>query len=962
MNKNIKLINILLITGFLVACNNQLDNSSLNTSISSSAQTVGLFEPVTAITISTPTNLLEQNINELSTLAIRLETNPNIDPNLRFEWYVDGVKSFQDGKIFEYLPNRVGTYNIQARYGSIASNQLRLIINDDSRINITSLRMSNGSSIEVIAEKGLEFSVKDNQLTNQSNYNIKEGKYYLFLDKPVAQGTTLQVTARKQNFPELIKDVIFDTRIIIQTNATIDFVDVVANSSGVYTFEKPNNVLASGLRTQASNEKVFRLRFKTDNLDGIDVPYSIEHYIAPIGVNLFPIQRGNLNIVKGNAGNLEFIFRNNINTIVGNYRFRVNINGRVNEVSVNVIEPSPKLSFVKYRLYDNELEEDVDYDISIRSGAKNNPTSLVGRIGVERIKDVYTIEKDFLEYNFKQLEFRLNASNFKVAENFLDNTTFNPNQIILSLSTPDQLGFIRTTNDLPQLSLPAPQMFRGFSTSDILIQQRIDASTPVGTYAFTFRGLENNVDIINLTVIINVVAPKAKISPLINLDDSSNTLVNNLSTPLQPLEVNNLYFIIQKPTSLDFETINVSIDLLVENFESSIQLGGDLNNTYLGKDQSNSRNVIRDLINYRQSISGPSTFSAANIVNTKIALEAGRNLSSSQLNEYSSVIDGTRLVNNRATLPSELKNYQLIRTNSSDNQNKIVMPSTFNFDLNYLTLPGTYVFRVELGTLVGEFTIKIEENVNKLDFSIDTTGDQVSYDQTKDVYNAILNKDGEVSLNFNLDMYNANFTRNNQISYRFVRTSPEIGAELIASSSSFENVSGNDGHVRFANILSIIKRNQPSLTLSEVGEYSLDLTVDSSKKLIKINVLEYPSLEITSLTLNNTKTIKYYDNNYVSESIDTPIAANIILKPTNLTNSLYYRIFAGNPDFSNKISVDDELLFDEDGLIELSLTLNSYISVQPISIMIYKKPSKNIENYEVIGHKTFIINFLNLVP
>jgi hypothetical protein len=61
------------------------------------------------------------------------------------------------------------------------------------------------------------------------------------------------------------------------------------------------------------------------------------------------------------------------------------------------------------------------------------------------------------------------------------------------------------------------------------------------------------------------------------------------------------------------------------------------------------------------------------------------------------------------------------------------MPSLFNFDINYLTLPGTYIFKVELGTLVGEFTIKIEENINKLDFLIDTTSDQVNYDKDKDI-------------------------------------------------------------------------------------------------------------------------------------------------------------------------------------------------------------------------------------
>jgi len=963
MNK-FKLKNLIIISSiFLVSCGNQGQSSSvIDSNQNSQSSVVFEFQPVKEITITTSTDLLVQNITNLRQLVINADTNQGVEPNLVFEWYVNGNKSFQLGKVFEYTPTSVGTYNIQARIGGITSNQLRLVVNEEARvIQLTSIVMNNNKIIQVVAEEGLEFEAQDNVIANSSTFNLSDKRYNLILNKEIVQGSKFNLIIKKSGYPNLIREVLFDNRKITVSDSTIDNIDIKSDQSGNYIFEKPNIVLANGLRAQLSNEKVLRLSFKTENLDGNDLPYSIENYSAPTNVSLTPTTRGNVNIEKGNVSSLQFIYRININTIVGNYKFRVTINGKATDISINVVEPNPSLVFERYSIFDSELEENVLYNLSYRFGVKTNPGSLTGRVGVNPINQVYTIEKDFLEFNFIELEFKVNAQNFKVDNNFLDNTALNPNQLSVSLNSPENTSFVKTDNDLTQLSLPTAKLFRGFYSSDFIIRQRFDHTSLAGQYVFTIVGGQPNISATSITVRINLVDAKPKISSIININDSASTLVANMSNPLVANINDENRFIVYKPTQASFDNLNLSIDLVVANFESKTLLSGDFNRTYLGKNQANTVTVIKELLVYKQSISGPSTFSVENNKDTLVGLEAGRNPNSSQLNEYSNLVNGVRVVNNRALLSSDVKTYPLYRTSTSSNQNQIIIPSAFSISVNHLTIAGIYLFNVEIGTLKYTATIEILEITNNIEFKLDTTSNIVEFDEVKDQYVANLNKDGQLQVEFILDIFNANFLSKNQVSYSLTRSSPLVNNELVASNIAYSLIAGNDGHVKIPDIVSILHRNSGSLLIDKVGVYRFELSIEGKTRVLTLIVNEYPSLTIDSLLINEEIAIKYFDENFVFETIAAPIRLVFEGKAVNLKGELYYRIIAGNPDFTDKSTVLGELDYNN-GPNMFEFELQAINSTQRVSIMIYEKPSKISNNYKVIGHKTFDIYFLNLIP
>ncbi|MDD4065503.1 MAG: hypothetical protein PHY11_00720 [Bacilli bacterium] len=92
-------------------------NSSSSQSTSTSS-----YAAVSSITLSAAAETLEQISTSLQKVTVSATLNSGVNPAQELEWYVNGTKSSQAGKSFEYTPTAVGEYAIVAKVGSVSSN------------------------------------------------------------------------------------------------------------------------------------------------------------------------------------------------------------------------------------------------------------------------------------------------------------------------------------------------------------------------------------------------------------------------------------------------------------------------------------------------------------------------------------------------------------------------------------------------------------------------------------------------------------------------------------------------------------------------------------------------------------------------------------------------------------------------------------------------------------------------
>jgi hypothetical protein len=529
MKKILRLVTTSVLTLTLVACgeaSSSVSSSVSSTPASSVSSVSSAFANVTTVTLTAASDTLTQTMGTQKAVVVQAALNANTNPSLALEWFVNGTKSNQTGRVFEYTPAAAGTFVIEAKVGTVLSNKINVTVGAAAFVVTGDLKLVGNNRIEITAPGGAVVTVANNTVQPTSIYDLAKGIYVIDLKTPLAHGDIATVTlTREGNQPET-KLVTYDLR-SVSVNTLLDLGDdrsvggstvnldtEIKATSGVYELTRPHTLKANDTFNDpatATNRKLFRISFKSENLDAASVPFKLERVSAPTGAPAFLTLNGQAAVTTNNAAGQFLEFDVGSDTLVGDYVYKYTLGVKSVDVTLRVVLPKTGLTFEQETI----AVSGVNTKFDVFTQTKAIGTAVVGgdaKTGVALGTDgAYTITKDYLTTQYKQLTFKLDANNYSVPEAFLNNAN-NPNQLVTNLVGPDNISFMRiaAATNYAQEPLPTVQTIRGFY-NDLTVTQRFDKTTPVGTYTYTVRVLQLGVEIDKKEVKIVLQNPVAKI-------------------------------------------------------------------------------------------------------------------------------------------------------------------------------------------------------------------------------------------------------------------------------------------------------------------------------------------------------------------------------------------------------------------------------------------------------------------
>jgi hypothetical protein len=458
-------------------------------------------------------------------VVVQAALNANTNPSLAIEWLVNGTKSNQTGRVFEYTPAAAGTFVITARVGSVVSNALTLTVGA-AELVISDLKVVDNNTLEITAPGGATVAVTSNEVLPASYYDITKGIYVIELKTALAQGGSTTVTLTRDGLAPVSRVATFDTRVIDVAAIT----GAKDNKDGTWDITRPHELNPSTLVTNTVTDQ-YLVQFQGTNLGGSQLAFKLEQVSVPAGATPLATSEGLVNVATAAKSNANsFTFNVTRATLPGAYVFRYTLSGVSRLVTLNVLSTAAEIELADIKnaavgvrlgtltdvsgsasdLKIFEAEADIG-DASKASTATFNlvyrPGTQAGLVGVKANTDgSYDIVKDYLPTAtaFKELYFKLDGDFFSVPSNLLTQSTVLPNQAQISLVGPENTPIMRTQY-VTQTALPT--LSSGFRVAFDLgaVRQKIDASTPVGKYTYTVRVLQLGVEVFKKDVVINVV-------------------------------------------------------------------------------------------------------------------------------------------------------------------------------------------------------------------------------------------------------------------------------------------------------------------------------------------------------------------------------------------------------------------------------------------------------------------------
>ena len=583
MKKILRLVTTSVLTLTLVACGEA--SSSVSSSVSSTPASSSVSSPVStstfanvsSITLSAGTDVLTQVVGSLKTVVVSAALNANTNPSAALEWLVNGVKSNQTGRVFEFTPTTTGTFKISARSGSIVSNEISVTVGA-AGFNITKLEVKANNQVEITAPGGATVSVTNNEVLPTSFYDLTKGVYVINLKTALLQGATATVTLARDGAQVISRAFTFDTRAV--EVASLVGAGVTDNKDGSFDVKKPHDI-ASGASGGANTAvETYQVSFEATNLKATSVGFTVTRVSAPSGAAAFTNQSGFIGVASDDAETSAggFQFSLNKDTTPGAYVYRYTLGEKSVDFTVNVIDPvaevklDPVTTKATVDIYNpaNNTEipvyQNTEFNFkytytwtnsgpTVTRTDKSTPSVTGKTFGVPANADgSFDIVKDYLSVDshstpaaiYKTFTFEYVAANFGIPENLVTQTSVAPNQVMVSLAGPDGTSFMRTQSGVQQdTTFLTPATFRADITTPRVVTQIVDATTVAGKYTYTIKVLQSGVQIYSKDIVVNVKDPVAKL--------------DFTATQLDYSEYVNMFNDVYKtPRTVDFETALVA--------------------------------------------------------------------------------------------------------------------------------------------------------------------------------------------------------------------------------------------------------------------------------------------------------------------------------------------------------------------------------------------------------------------
>jgi hypothetical protein len=485
-------------------------------------------------------------------VVVQAALNANTNPSLAIEWLVNGAKSNQTGRVFEYTPAAAGSFVITARVGSVVSNALTLTVGLPEFAITGEIKVVDGSNLEITAPGGATVAVTNNTVEPESFYDLTKGVYVVKLKTAIVQGGTATVTLTREGNEPISKLVTFDTRKLEIDKVLVDTADDVATLVGTaYEVERPFILNASGninVNTADEGKDTIKVTFKSTNLDtaaGAFAPFKIQRLAAPAGAPAYVTQEGQIAVGATDAGGRFVEFDIDNASPAGNYEFELTLNGLTRKVTIKVIEPKAELEL------NDEIEatDEKDYSLVFTQAGSDHPDAGESFGVVPTAAGVYEITKDYLLHanGNKTFTFTAFADNIPVPANLLGTAALPnnslPNQLSVSLAGPAGATFMRVESGITQSALPNPIAFRNRVPvgSGLVVTQKVDSTTPVGDYVYTVRIAQLGVELLTETVTVRISNPAPKLTMTATTTDTSNLVWNNVPSVANVATVNDLF-------------------------------------------------------------------------------------------------------------------------------------------------------------------------------------------------------------------------------------------------------------------------------------------------------------------------------------------------------------------------------------------------------------------------------------
>lgn len=891
-----------LIVLILTSCNisgssiSQSSSASTTSSISSSVAQSSSGQ-LDGIVIST-----SSSVNQFLGLTQRVLINATLSGNSndnQLEWYVDNIKSIsQTGLVFEFLPNEVKTYQINARKGTIVSNTISLSVSLPT-FNVTNLNTISSDTIEVTAEPGLTFSINGLVISSNSSYNISTQKYTLKLSTPMTNGVTYTLRINRQGFSELVRTFVFENRKLEVGVINYQGAKVIASSENIYNIEKPFD-----------GESSLSISMAHTSLEGTSVPVSIvvrnpNNLIDPLKTNQFTTT-----VLKSTNVNFNLTFSDTDLTGLWNIEIKVGSFTRTIRLTVTTAVPKVAIkSVVVYDLADTNVSGDyVPLTAPFTKVEDEYPFDVVEA----NVAGQYIVNKPYNGGAY-ELTFEIEAKNFAVPEIY---SGIGVDPHVLSFGIADGKAIRYDSN--AGFNLPQDQEEFDKNLAAYRITQYIDSTTLAGTYTFVFTARLNfnfsSSTSVNysVTIIIRDVTPKIEFE----IDYNSKELEAN----------NDQSFTLFKPLPgsglTDGEMVS-SIKAILSNYESPIQFLGQPGVSQKLVSDSEEASKSRYLVDFTISYSGP----VSNITNltSRAVIELGR--------ETDSAADEIAATNAVQDEPD----YPRFRSMGSDVEIDLTEYLAYVSSITTSSIPGNHIYTIKFGSVSTQLVIRVLEptpliitddnsvkyGVLDVDTFVPFDSSLVVYDEELDTYFVSMNTLEESSKYLNVNVYPFGMLPSPpNYTYSFKKSSPSGNFEATTNFVSL-SLTGKTG-VNYDGTLNLPSTGPGSemknviLEADEPGEYVLDFTINNARKVIKIVLLPSPNLEVDQLLLNDTPLTNFNDA-YLIVGSTAARTLNLKLKPVNITEGFTYtinQISSDASDTSTKVLIDIE-----EDLIDSQVTL-----------------------------------------
>jgi hypothetical protein len=840
------ILSIMLVV-LIASCN--VASSSGTDSLSSQTSSSQVATGVTSIQISS-TSSLTQFIGLTSRVNVTATLNAGASVVTAIEWYVDNVKSLtQNGLSFEFFPNEVKTYNIQARVGGTLSNTLSVTVGLP-KFNLINVEATANNQISIRADAGVTFAVSSLSVASSSSYNLATQTYTLNLLGSMVQGTTYNITASKPGFESTVFPLLYETRRLTVGSVIYKGQRVVANADGAFEIQKP----FAGAPSQN-----YTLSLVQTNLEGTSVPISIITNVPAGATAVAPFQT-TLTVQRGINITRDYTLTNTNEP--GLYTHNISVNN-VNLV-VRIVVSNPVPSFT--------LTTPVVFDTAATSGGG---TALSTPFAVDSEGDTikktitpnsagqYVITRPYNGSAF-ELTFILTADNFPTPLGFPAGA--NPYNIIAALSGPSG-GVMYYGSTVNTLTTTYP--FRETTGNAYRITQYVDNKTNVGTYTYNFTASGNNINV-SRSIVVVVREFEPLIEPVITY--GGQTLKANSDGS----------FTIYKP--LGVNTLNMGISVKISNYESPLasSFTGGSGVTTLYNDGTS----LRYLLDTRISYSGP--LSSVTALVTKMAIELGSNSVDTTVRAQNGTVDFNRYFGAAA---SETINLIALR----DVDTYTVASGTNIFDamktVSATTFPGLHTYTVQIGPLSRAFIFRVVESTpliiaraNLVQYGPNGSESEnnVKYVEAEDRY-YVNGKGGDLKINilpFGMITDSYPYTYTKLTPGGSFQSSTNIVALTLKTGGAY------DGTLDFPNSgpgseMKVDDR------LTEEGEYVYTFIINGITRVIRVVVLAAPQLRVDAVTINNVP-VREFNNRYFVNHSTSSRYLEVELSAVNVENTYKY--------------------------------------------------------------------------